>query len=270
MAVTLDNYTLTFSPTAGAQGNGGWPSFYSYIPEMIKGMNQYLYTFSGGNLFRHNVNDVRNNYYGLPTPTTGYNSVIKTIFNQSPLENKVFKTIELESDTAWKAEVLTDTQAIRPVEAAWFEKKEGEWFAFMRGLSTGNNFLMRSANGLGTVTTVAGVPTATTLTFPAGTEVGSIISIGDQVFATSTPATVAPVLAGVVVAPLSSTSNVVTIDTTTGTAVPLNGDFILYQKNQVAESHGLLGHYCEVTLTNSDTTATELFAIRSDIMKSYP
>ena len=55
------SYTLTFS-----EGIKGWPSFYSYQPEYIKGMNQFLYTFKNGNLYVHNSNSVdRNNFYGL-------------------------------------------------------------------------------------------------------------------------------------------------------------------------------------------------------------
>ena len=37
----MEKYTLTFSESVQ-----GWPSFYSYNPDMILGMNQYLYTFS--------------------------------------------------------------------------------------------------------------------------------------------------------------------------------------------------------------------------------
>ena len=59
MAVTNQNYTLTFSP-----GYQGWPSFYSYEPEYIQHMNQYLYTFKGGTIYRHNTNATRNEYYG--------------------------------------------------------------------------------------------------------------------------------------------------------------------------------------------------------------
>ena len=76
-----ENYTLTYS-----EGSKGWPSFYTYFPEMIKGMNQYLYTFKGGNLYSHNTNEIRNNYYGIQ-----YNSTISTIFNTKPLEVKLFK-----------------------------------------------------------------------------------------------------------------------------------------------------------------------------------
>ena len=130
-----------------------------------------------------------------------------------------------------------------------------------------NNYSMRSANGLGTVTTVDSTNIAdTTLTFPAGAKVGSIISTGDLIYGTLTP-----ILAGQVIAPLVPTSNVIHIDTTiAGTTIPSDTDFILYLKNQIAESHGLLGHYAVVTLTNELETATEMMAIKMDIMKSYP
>lgn len=270
MPLELTNYTLTYS-SSSANGQGGWPSFYSYYPEQIQGMNQYLYTFKDGNLFRHNVNNTRNQFYDEAliniTPSS-----ITTQLNPQPLQSKLFKTIELESDEAWTSELTSDIQSARTINDEWFEKKEGNWFAFVRGLTaTGaTNFSMRSANGLGTVTTVdPAAPATTTLTFPTGFEIGSIASIGDFVYATSDPATIAPALAGQIVTPLSATSNVLTIDTT-GASAPSNGDFVLYQKNQIAESHGLLGHYCTVKLTNDKTTATELFAVVSDVMQSYP
>ena len=55
----MAEYTLTYS-----EGVKGWPSFYSFIPEWIQGSNNYLYTFNGGNIWRHNVNDSRANFYG--------------------------------------------------------------------------------------------------------------------------------------------------------------------------------------------------------------
>ena len=56
----MPDYTLTYSETSS-----GWPSFYSYYPEYMVGMNNYLYSFSGGNIYQHNTNPVRNNYYGV-------------------------------------------------------------------------------------------------------------------------------------------------------------------------------------------------------------
>jgi hypothetical protein len=56
-------YTLTYS-----QQTQGWPSFYSFNPDWIIGMNNFLYTFKGGDLYKHNVNNARNNGAHLIDP----------------------------------------------------------------------------------------------------------------------------------------------------------------------------------------------------------
>ena len=59
------NYTLTYSETSK-----GFPSFYSFFPDYMIGMNQFFYTFKGGNLFRHNTNNDYNTFYGTTFPST--------------------------------------------------------------------------------------------------------------------------------------------------------------------------------------------------------
>lgn len=246
--------TLSYSPAVK-----GWPSFYSFIPEYTQGMNNYLYTFNNGQLYRHNTNPLRNNFYGVQ-----YNTTIKSVFNKGPLENKLFKTLILESNAPWSATLATDLPQVGSIADTYFEKKEGNYFAFVRFLETDINLLMRYANGIANVATVdATTPTATTLTFASSVNIGSIISIGDMVYYGSTPT-----LGGVVTA---LTGQVVTIDTTiTGASAPSDGDFILYVKNTVAESHGVMGHYCEYELTNTLTSKVELFSVGSESMKSFP
>jgi hypothetical protein len=246
--------TLSYSPAVK-----GWPSFYSFIPEYTQGMNNYLYTFNNGQLYRHNTNDLRNNFYGVQ-----YNTTIKSVFNKGPLENKLFKTLILESDAAWSATLATDLPQVGSIADTYFEKKEGNYFAFIRFLETDINLLMRYANGIADVATVdATTPAATTLTFAGSVNIGSIISIGDMLYYGSTP-TLGGVVTGV-------SGQVITIDTTiTGASAPSNGDFILYVKNTVAESHGVMGHYCEYELTNTSTSKVELFSVGSESMKSFP
>jgi len=246
--------TLSYSPAVK-----GWPSFYSFIPEYTQGMNNYLYTFNNGQLYRHNTNPLRNNFYGVQ-----YNTTIKSVFNKGPLENKLFKTLILESDAPWSATLATDLPQVGSIADTYFEKKEGNYFAFIRFLETDINLLMRYANGIANVTTVdAATPAATTLTFASSVNIGSIISIGDMVYYGSTPS-----LGGVVTA---LNGQVITIDTTiAGASAPSNSDFILYVKNTVAESHGVMGHYCEYELTNTSASKVELFSVGSESMKSFP
>lgn len=106
--------TLTYSPDVK-----GWPSFYSYIPEWMAGMNNYFYSFKGGNLYRHNTNEIRNQYYGV-----NYSSQMTSIFNDNPTDNTLWKTMELESDQAWEIELETDIQN-GYIDEAWFEKERG-------------------------------------------------------------------------------------------------------------------------------------------------
>jgi len=186
------NYTLSYS-----EGVQGWTSFFSFYPDWMIGMNNYFYTFKGGNLYRHNVNEVRNNF----------------------------------------------------------------------------------VNGIGRSLNVSGPAAAIVVDFqitPTPIDIGSILSIGDIVYYCLPPTYSSPFLFGEVtdiVINYPQGDNYIVVDTTTlfgATIPPINDAYIMYIKNSVAESHGVLGHYCVFTLENSNTEKVELFAVESEIMKSYP
>jgi hypothetical protein len=264
-------YTLTYSEAVK-----GWVSFYSFQPDWMIGMNNYFYTFKGGNLYRHNVNAVRNNFYG-----TQYFSQLTSVFNDAPLENKLFKTINLEGDDAWAANLATDIQTTGFIDYSWFSKKEQSYFAFVRNSGTvpasPDQYPLRSLNGIGRSISVSGPNTAQIINFSINPliVIGSIISIGDYVYYAIPPST-ALVLAGQVTAinvDYPNGINRIVIDSTIVGAVypvPSQTAYFLYIKNSVAESHGVLGHYCTFTLQNTNTDKVELFAAEADIMKSYP
>jgi hypothetical protein len=262
--------TLTYSDSVD-----GWVSFYSYEPDFMVGMNNYFYTFRGGNIYRHSVNSLRNNFYGVQ-----YDSYIKSVFNDVPLENKLFKTLNLEGDDAWEATMITDLQFTGFIQAAWFERKEAAWFAFVRNSGTipadPQEYPLRSLNGIGRSITVTIVGTTTTIDFSVNPLVliDSILSIGDILYFALPPST-ALQLAGQVTAvnrDYPQGINQIVIDTSiTGTVpIPTQNPYLLYIKNSIAESHGVLGHYCVFTLENSSTAKTELFMAETEVMKSYP
>jgi hypothetical protein len=257
----MPNYTLSYSDLVG-----GWVSFYSYNPDFMIGMNNYFYTFKGGNLYRHNVNANRNTFYGTFTPSS-----IQSVFNTAPLENKLFKTINIQGDAAWAATLETDLQYSGFIDVNWFSKKEAAYFAFIRNNSVGE-LALRSVNGIGKSYQVTGSGAAVIVKFAV--EIGSIISIGDYLYYSVSPY-VTPILAGKVTAITIDTPNSInqlTIDSTISgtTPIPIQDAFFLYIKNSVAESHGVLGHYCTFTLSNTSTSKVELFAVQSDVMKSFP
>ena len=270
MAGLTGNYTLTYS-----ESTKGFPSFYSYFPDMMIGMNNYLYSFKGGDLYRHNTNETRNNYYGVQ-----YSSTITSVINEQPLENKIFKTIMLESDSAWSGTFISDQQTTGSISADWFVQKEGAWFAFMRNTGAtpagADEYPLRSLNGISSSTSVdSTTPTAVEINFNVNTSIGSILSVGDTLYFIPSPvgASSTPTLCGTVTAiniDLPAGVNQIVVDTSAGAIPPGQTDYFMFIKNQIAESHGILGHYCEFKLTNTDTTATELFAVETEMMKSFP
>lgn len=271
-------HTLTYS-----QQSEGWPSFYSYYPDRIIGMNNFLYTFKGGDLYRHNVNAKRNTFYEDYWKKVGDSSLaftptqIKSVFNDVPLENKLFKTLNLEGDTSWDALMITDLEFTGFIDSDWFEKKEQSWYSFVRNSGTvpasPAQYPLRSLNGIGRSYQVVGGNVVKFSISPL-IDIGSVVSVGDYLYF-ATPPYDSPQLAGEITAidkNYPQGINQIQIDTSTPGAVPIpiQDAYFLYIKNSVAESHGVLGHYCVFTLTNDETTKVELFAAESEVMKSFP
>ena len=272
----MADYTLTHS-----EQSQGFPSFYSFFPDWMIGMNQFFYSFKGGNLYRHNTNSNYCQFYGVDYPAT-----ITSIFNEEPLVNKIFKTLNLESDDSWEATLVTDIQNTGYIDDDWFEKKEAAWFAFVRndgptGANTNESeWELRSLNGIGRSTTVAGPAASYVIDFDLTINIGSILSIGDYLYYAVGPSFNTPVFAGEVIAinvdKVGGINNIVIDSTSVAGAtnpIPINDAYFLYIKNPIAESHGVLGHYCEFTLelpVGKSQNSSELFAVESEVMKSFP
>lgn len=260
--------TLTYS-----DGVKGWPSFYSYLPEYMIGMNSFFYSFDNGNLYRHNTNSIRNNYYG-----TQYSSFITSVFNVEPQTIKLFKTMSFESDDAWAVTSLSTELSVGNMLKTYFEEKEAEWFSFIRNDAAEINFKLRSTNGIGIAVTV--VPTfgiapntPRQITFLNGA--GTIISVGDELYQSQVniAGNVIPGTSQLIglVSSVNNINNSVSVgQTSLLNNLPVAGRYMFFYKNVVAESHGARGYYMRFTLENSNTAAVELFSVGSSVMKSYP
>ena len=246
-------YTLTYS-----QGVQGWPSFYSFQPEMMIGMNNYFYSFKGGDLYRHNTNSTRNNFYG-----TQYNSKITGVVNDEPNSTKTFKTISLDTNSPWDI-TLTSDLGSGFIDSTWLVKKEGDYFGHIRRNANDNVLELRSARGIGNIDSLdSSTASAVVLTFDF--TLGSMISIGDKLYKESGGSVS---LVGDVTA---KTDTTITVDTTvTGGSIPSASQFILAIKNNVAESYGVTGYYMEYELENDSTSFVELFSVGSSLFKSFP
>lgn len=265
--------TITYSVNQQIEG---WDSFHSWLPQWMLGVNNNFYSWKGGNLYLHNSNDVRNNFYGVQ-----YNSSIQTVINDDVLTNKLFRTLAIQGDDGWSATVETDIQDNAYVEQDWFEKKEGVWFAYLRSVQTvpalSGDYPLRSATGIGRSSNVDGsTPSATTIDFSINplVSIGSILSVGDYLYY-SLPPYDTPVLCGVVTNVQQNyrqNLNRITVNTTItgGNVPPITTAHIMFIKNQIAESLGIVGHFAIITLENDSTEKTEIFALQSELQRSFP
>ena len=245
--------TLSYS-----DGVKGWPSFYSFLPDYLIGMNSFFYSFKNGQLYRHNTNETRNNYYGVQ-----YNSNITGVFNVVPQTIKLFKTMSLESDAAWGVLSLETDLSTGDMLSTYFKQKEGEWFSFIRNKSTTVNFKLRSANGIGQIAAVN--PAFVGLDVVFNVTLGNIISVGDTLYHQVTPTTTRPT--GIITA-INQTTNTISIGVVLNQ--PLPSQFALYYKDPVSESHGARGYFMRFKLENTDVKPVELFSVGSSVMKSFP
>ena len=247
-------YTLTYSESVK-----GWPSFYSFYPEMMVGMNNYFYSFKGGNLYRHNTGSQRNTYYDALTPDA---STITGVINDSPSTVKKFKTISLEGTDAWDCTVTSDLES-GYIDANWFSLKEGDYYGFIRRNQDDNVFEARSAQGIGSVDTVdSSVTTAVELNFTF--TISSMISVGDKIYKLVGGS---PTVVGLITS-ISGTQ--IVVDADASGIIPVAGDYLFCVKDNKAESYGTTGYFLRYTLSNTSSNFVELYGIGSSLFKSFP
>lgn len=243
-----NNYkTITYSTVSQ-----GWNSFWSYEPDWMIELNNIFYTFKNGNIWRHNTNPIRNNFY-----ETQYTSRIKTIFNNNPLENKMFKSISINSNKPWSASIDTNLETSN-TPSVYFVEKEGFWFSYIRRQDNTVDVKALSTQGVGNVLSVT---SPNIINFSFNLDLSSI-SIGDKLYKNNLGSLT-------YLGEITSISlNNITIDITFG-GVPSVGDFIICVKNSQVESYGARGVYMNIELESDSTEELELFSISSTVFKSF-
>ncbi|HYE68037.1 MAG TPA: hypothetical protein VEA58_05455 [Anaerovoracaceae bacterium] len=208
-----------------------------------------MFTFKNGQIWQHHDTDnpVMNNFYNSQG-----SSYVKTVFNEAMADDKVFRTMVLESDQKWDAAVLTNyTES--SITAAEFNTRESRQFSFMRRNEASADYHGRG-QGIGVIQNVAGL----VLTFSRAPE---FVNINDQL---------CQLIAGVVevIGTITDvTGAVITVDAITTT--PVQGYYAFAAKPARAEGGDVRGYFLEVQLSNDNTEDCDLFAVGTEISKSY-
>jgi hypothetical protein len=190
----------------------------------------------------------------------------------------MFKTLACETDSPWKTTITTDLNS-GVMEASYFELKEGDYFTYIRRNPDTVDYKALSTQGIGKVSLATIAPGTGFLSVFFAFEIPNSISVFDQ--------TVSPPSGGDVLYCVDAITGVIRLignideiinNPSTGNRIvvkaPANvvntNDFAYVVKNAVAESYGARGYYMQVLLENTSSTAVELFAISSQVFKSYP
>jgi len=241
--------TLAYSEKAN-KGRGGWTTFYSWHPDWMVKLNNRLFSFKDGQLWLHHdeSNPERNNFYGEQ-----YGSSITTIFNDGNAEDKIFKTIVVESNKRWSVDMFTNYAEgqITPNE---FNQRESRFFAYIRKNEDINDLRGHTAQGIGTITGHSGV----NVTFSM---MPNLVDIGDVLYQMN----------GADQEEIGTISGIAgnTISVAVINIPPVTGYFCFAMKNARVEGAEMRGHYLEVKLENTDTDAVELLAVNTNAVKSF-
>ena len=231
--------TLVYSDSAN-----GWLSLATFNPESMISINGKFLSFYNGDIYEHNQNTGRNVFYG-----TEYDSLFTFNFSQEPSMRKTYKTLEIEGTLPLDITLTTDLDDgfIKPTD---FTKQEGVYKANTKVSNNTIDTSLLSCQGIGNCL-VSGL----ILRFEF--ELDSSISVGDSVI------NINKQLVGTI---LSKTSNSLTLDTINNIT---NGDFVMSAKPQSANTSGLCGYYMGVTASFRSQDKQSIFAINSEVVKSY-
>lgn len=227
----------------------GWVSFFSFLPDAYLRLGGTAFVIKGGNLWQQNdkTNPITNTFFGVKYP-----SKINTVFNEVQTDDKIFKTFVIEGSSSWDVEIKTNLTRTS-LKATDFNKKESRYFAYLRGNEQEGD-LNGNAQGVG----ICQSNDSDTLFFK---RVSDFTNIGDQLFKLDGDK---PILIGDVI---NKTED--SIQVNANLVDRYTGFFILSSKNARVEGGEIRGYYADIEMENNDDKQVELFAINSNIIKSY-
>ena len=234
--------------------NEFWLTFYSFRGDLYEHLHNRFFSFRLGQMYRHNVNETRNNFYGVQ-----YSSTLNMISRANPSDVKVYDAMSLEGNSSWSAVVSNTEQTTGTMASTEFEEREGMYYRQIEKDATANSTNNTSHKVvLGQVASVSG----STVTFTS--KISNLpFGIGDTLFKLESSSETSLSVT------LSSVSGRKEI-TASGTVSNLSaGDTVMAVSTASINGDKMRDYHAQVALTNTATTPVELFAVNM-VYKSSP
>ena len=241
--------TLAYSTTKEL-----WLTRYSFTPELYANVHNRFLSFYNGQIYNHNTNDLRNNFYG-----NQYNSTATLVSKADPSMIKVFNALSLEGNDTWAA-TISNTEQTTDITEAMYEEREGMYYSVIPKDITANSTNNTSHKVvLGEVESVGG-QTLNQITFTS--RVSNLpFSLGDTIYILGSDSETSQ---GVTVTSILNRKTIqVSGSYTSGTGVTL-----MAVSSSAINGDKMRDYYAEITLTNNSTGAVELFAVNTNYTPS--
>jgi hypothetical protein len=227
-----------------------WLSFYSFNPELYSSLHNRFFSFEAGQIYRHNVNETRNNFYG-----TQNNSEIEIVSKKNPSSVKVYNAISLEGNDTW-AGVVTNSNQTTSIPEAMYEEKEGIYYT-----NIPNDVSVDANDSSGTERVVLGEVASlagAALNFVTFTgRVSNLpFGIGDTVKAISGSG---ETNLGLTISSIKDRNTLVLSGAATGQI----GNTLVAVSSNVINGEQMRDYYAKIKLTNDNTAEKELYAVNA-------
>lgn len=225
--------------------DNGWLGRLNFDPEDMVNVNGKFFAFKGGEVYEHNQDSAYNTFFGLESPS-------KATFNfsQNPSERKQYKTFEIEGTVPADITATTDMNS-GYVNKQDFDKVENVYYAYVRTSNDTMDTSLLSTQGIGKIAGIVG--DSLSFLFP----VNDTVSVGDTILNADME---------VVGTVIDKQLQILELDGVNNVAI---GDYVLSAKPQSVENSHLLGYHCEVNMEFSSTQKQEIYAVNSEVAKSF-
>jgi hypothetical protein len=239
-----------------------WVTLYSFRPEAVASIDDTMFSFKGGTMYKHSSAAFRARYYD---DAASY-AEVEVVSNNNPSMVKSYESISLEGNSAWAAE-FTNTDQSTSALVSDFSKRERNYYAYIPRDSSANTgtSTITSLSGSSEVFVLGEVATGgvsgSTITFT--TEVGEVpFPIGGQLFRVS-GATL--VTMNLTVTAISGLNQVTASGTVTNVSA---GNTIVVIGNGAIEGDQMRDYYIKTKLTTTSSDNVELYAVNLVYAKS--
>jgi len=228
----------------------GWVGFLTYNPDFYATLGNKFFTIKDGQVWEHNdiKNEKRNYFYGEFHPYK-----LSFFVNIPQNEDVIFKNVMMEGNDPWDLHIKTNYTEGELTKAE-FNKRESYYYTHFRKNEIENDLTGLKTEGIGVLDLFENNRFYFGFIPPE-------INTGDKLFGNNGTHNE---YIGIITEIGSDYIQVTDIE-----GAVITGGFYFSTKDSRVEGSDLRGYYAQITITNDNDYSVELFAVNTNIIKSY-